>query len=282
MFLGGRQPVPGPGELEMAMARMTVGEIELGYDLVGEGRPFVWGHGLSSSRARENRLDLLDWDRLGAGTRLLRYDARGHGESTLVRDLPSYSWSSLAADQLALTAALGLDRYVAAGASMGCGTALHAAVVAPERIEGLVLVIPPTAWETRQERVSIWEQVAAIIDRDGVQGFVDNMARMPVPDPLQERPEWFEANAAAAQETGADRLATVFRGAAHADLPPREAIARLTMPALILAWTGDPGHPVSTAEALAGLLPDAQLVLSSTWADVRTWTDHVMAFLARL
>jgi len=263
------------------VARMTVGDLELGYDLSGAGRPFVWGHGLSSSRAREDAVDLVDWPEVARAAQVLRYDARGHGESTLSTDLPGYSWATMARDQLALTAALGIDRYVAGGASMGCGTALHAAVAAPERIEGLVLVIPPTAWETRQERVAIWDQVAGIIDRDGVDGFVANMARMPVPDPLTGRQVWFDANAASARRTGPERLATVFRGAAHADLPPREAIAALRVPALILAWTGDPGHPVSTAEALAGLLPGAELHLASTWDDVRSWTGRIVEFLGR-
>ena len=263
------------------MARMTVGDLELAYDLTGDGRSFVWGHGLSSSRAREDAIDLVDWPVVAGSARVLRYDARGHGDSTLSTDLPGYSWASLAGDQLALTASLGIDRYVAGGASMGCGTALHAAVLAPERIEGLVLVIPPTAWETRQERVAIWDQVAGIIEHDGIDGFVANMARMPVPDPLTGRQAWFDANAAAARRSGPERLATVVRGAAHADLPPRDAIAGLSVPALILAWTGDPGHPVSTAEALAALLPASELHLASTWDDVRSWTGRIVDFLDR-
>ncbi len=264
------------------MARMNVGELELAYDLTGSGRNVVWGHGLSSSRSREDAIDLIDWPALADRCRLLRYDARGHGESTLATDLPGYGWDSLARDQLALTAALGMDRYVAAGASMGCGTALHAAVAAPERIEALVLVIPPTAWETRQERVAIWGQVAAIIETDGVEGFLANMSRMPVPDPLQGRQAWFDANAASARRAGPERLATVFRGAGHADLPPRSEIARLRQPTLILAWTGDPGHPVSTAEALAELLAGADVVQSSTWDEVQTWTARIAAFLDSL
>jgi 3-oxoadipate enol-lactonase len=264
------------------VARMKVGELELAYDLSGSGRDVVWGHGLSSSRAREDAIDLVDWPALAERCRLLRYDARGHGESTLATDLPGYSWDSLARDQLALTAALGMERYVAAGASMGCGTALHAAVAAPDRVEALVLVIPPTAWETRQERVAIWDQVATIIEADGVEAFIANMARMPVPDPLQGRQAWFDANAASARRTGPARLATVFRGAGHADLPPRAEIARLRVPTLILAWTGDPGHPVSTAEALAELVPGAELVLSSTWSEVQGWTGRIAAFLEAL
>ena len=52
------------------------------------------------------------------------------------------------------------------------------------------------------------------------------------------------------------------------------------MPALILAWTGDPTHPVSTAEELAELLPSATLQLATTSEDLATWTDHLVDFLA--
>ena len=45
------------------------------------GRAVVQLHGLTSSRARD-RLLHLDLGRGLSGTRLLRYDARGHGRST--------------------------------------------------------------------------------------------------------------------------------------------------------------------------------------------------------
>ena len=76
-----------------------------------------------------------------------------------------------------------------------------------------------------------------------------------------------------------ERLAQVFRGAAGADFPPRTAIRELTMPALILAWTGDPTHPVSTAQELAELLPSATLHLATSTADLAAWTDHLVGFL---
>jgi pimeloyl-ACP methyl ester carboxylesterase len=63
------------------MARATVRGVELDYDLTGEGSTFVWGHGLSGSRAREEELTFIDWRRFNGAGQLLRYDARGHGRS---------------------------------------------------------------------------------------------------------------------------------------------------------------------------------------------------------
>ncbi|MDH5290997.1 MAG: hypothetical protein OEY41_13460, partial [Acidimicrobiia bacterium] len=85
-----------------------------------------------------------------------------------------------------------------------------------------------------------------------------------------------------ARRTDPVRLAGLFRGAGHADLPARDAVATISVPVLILAWTGDPGHPQSTAEQLAELAPQAQLHLASTWDELQAWTDHTLAFLAAL
>src|SRR5438128_2252472 len=127
----------------------------LAYELSGDGPlAVVWGHGLGQTRVLDAQSNLVEWSRVPA--QVLRYDARGHGDSETTPDLGGYTWEELAHDQLALARAVGVDRYVAAGASMGCGTAVHVATIAPERMRGLLLVIPPTAWETRAAQGAQW------------------------------------------------------------------------------------------------------------------------------
>ena len=75
------------------------------------------------------------------------------------------------------------------------------------------------------------------------------------------------------------RLAHVMRGATRANLPERDAIAMITAPTLILAWTGDPIHPVTTADELARLLPHADVHIASTAAELATWTDRIASFI---
>jgi pimeloyl-ACP methyl ester carboxylesterase len=74
-------------------------------------------------------------------------------------------------------------------------------------------------------------------------------------------------------------LPTVLRGAAASDLPSPDAVAALRQPALILAWDGDPGHPVSTAERLRELIPDSTLEIARTPEALRTWGDRTVRFL---
>jgi pimeloyl-ACP methyl ester carboxylesterase len=256
--------------------------VQLAYDDVGQGPALIWGHGLSSSRANEDAGPLLDWSTAAAGRRLVRYDARGHGTSGFTNDPAGYGWADLARDQLALADALGIDRYVAGGASMGCGTALHAALLAPDRVEALLLVIPPTAWETRRERADLWAQVSAVIEAKGVEPFIRSTADMPPPDPFIGRPERREAHDRHLRGTDPVRLAGVFRGAATADLPPREQLRTIGVPTQILAWSGDPAHPESTAEQLAELMPHAELAVARTWDELQTWTGRAATFLAGL
>lgn len=264
------------------MGRANVGGVQLAYDVAGQGRGVVWGHGLSSSRANEDAEPLVNWVDLGDIAKVLRYDARGHGQSDLSDEPAGYGWDALALDQLDLASQVGFDRYVAGGASMGCGTALHAALAAPERVEALVLVIPPTAWETRRERAGIWADVATSIERNGVEPFLASTSTLPEPNPFVGRPDRRARYEAHIRATEPRRLATVFRGAATADLPDRDAVATIRVPTLILAWSGDAAHPVSTAERLAELMPQAQMAVADTHDQLATWTARLRAFLAQL
>ena len=76
-------------------------------------------------------------------------------------------------------------------------------------------------------------------------------------------------------------LPSVFRGAALSDLPTPEELARIDVPTTILAWVGDLAHPLSTAEALEQILPQARLQVATTPADVRTWPAVLARDIAR-
>ena len=206
----------------MAEERTTVRGAELAFEQSGAGPDLVWAHGLSQTRAIDAELGLVDWDRVPA--RVLRYDARGHGSSASTPDLDDYSWAGLAKDQLALADAAGIDTYVCAGASMGCGTALHVAVEAPPRVRALVLAIPPTAWEARAAQAEQWEVAAELIERTGVEAMIQAREQLELPDPFSGDPTRRIQQADALRSWAPDRLVRVMRGATRADLPSRDAL----------------------------------------------------------
>ncbi|OKH80421.1 alpha/beta hydrolase [Mycobacterium sp. ST-F2] len=257
------------------MPTFVVPGAELAVELSDEGgHPVVQLHGLTSSRARDRVLN-LDLGRGLSGTRLLRYDARGHGKSTGRKVPEDYRWERLAEDLLRL-----LDRWFpgesvhGVGPSMGTGTLLHAAAREPDRFAGLTLMVPATAWETRVAQAAHYQAAATLIETEGVGAFIAS-ARGTTPPPAT----------VGAPETVPDvadaLLPSLFRGAALSDLPPREALAGIDVPTTILAWIDDPAHPLSTAESLHALLPKSTLTVAHTPADVETWPTVLSEDVAR-
>ncbi|MBC3839197.1 alpha/beta hydrolase [Streptacidiphilus sp. 4-A2] len=71
-----------------------------------------------------------------AGVRAIALDLPGHGDATVPDGRQVAPWS----DVLDTLDHLGADRFVLAGNSLGALVALQAAVTAPERVQGLVLI----------------------------------------------------------------------------------------------------------------------------------------------
>jgi 3-oxoadipate enol-lactonase len=250
---------------------------ELAYDVSGDGPVAGYAHGMFLSRSAEEKAHLSDWSPVvGAGRRLVRYDARAHGQSTGEPVPDRYTWPNLADDLLALLDEVSPHAPASfIGASMGTGTLLWAAVKAPERFDRLVLTIPPTAWETRVPQAAWYRGEADAIETGGKDAWVAMLNQLPVPGIFAELGEF-----ALVPDIPEPLLPAVLRGAAASDLPDAAALAALTQPALILAWETDPTHPVSTAQRLAELLGHASLHVSATWPDVRTWGERTASFLA--
>ena len=243
--------------------------------------PIVWTHGLSSSRADDAEMPLVDLERLAADRPVLRYDARGHGLSGDLTDPSEGAWAEMALDLIGLVDHAGYDRVVLAGASMGTTTSLHATRHLGARVEKLLLVIPPTGWETRSGsdrcvsadgRHSRSQGHRTPDRRNGRRGAARPVRRRRrVADQALDRPA---SGCARTTRRGLPRCRP------SADLPDPEALRTIEAPALVLAWSGDPGHPVSTAERLGELLPHANVVISSTAAELATWTARTAVFLA--
>src|SRR4051794_32404296 len=78
------------------------------------------------------------------GWRVIAYDHRGSGFARLEDD--QISLDLLVDDLFALLDQLGIDRCVVAGESMGTAVVALAALRAPERFDGLVLVAGSAVW----------------------------------------------------------------------------------------------------------------------------------------
>src|SRR5205085_9138478 len=196
---------------------------------------------------------LFDWGPVQEVARVVRYDARGHGGSACPYEERAYRWSTLVDDMLWAPGSEG--PFVAGGACMGAATALYAALRAPRRVQALVIVTPPAAWDGRNGQVEAYASAAALVERRGLTSLLETWRSRPQPNILErELPSArdIELRHLAAMDEKA--LPAILRGMARSDLPNPEEISSLVLPVLILAWDGDACRPVETAQALADLL----------------------------
>jgi len=262
---------------------MIVRDIEMNVNIDGDGFPLIWGHGLTSSMAAEDETDMFHWERMSEILKLVRYDARGHGESEASYKPEDYQWKNLAQDMLALADETGSERFIAGGQSMGCATSIYAALDSPPRVKGLLLVTPPTVWETRAEQISMYGKMAWIARIMGG----GMLARLITRNPERVLPPWLVQSFGEQVGSIGDvigsmdgkTLSTIFRGAGLCDLPQPGELKNLDMPTLILAWEGDQSHPVETAEILDGVMPQSVLYVAKDIYDFKTWPRLMREFV---
>lgn len=239
----------------------------------GDGPVVVQLHGLMSSRQTDAQLG-LDLARALRGHRVVRVDARAHGGSTGTREPLDYGWDRLAEDLLAVLDVVAPGEVVhGVGPSMGTGTLLHAALADPRRFASLTLMVPPTAWGSRRAQAEVYRTQASLIEREGLAAYLAAGSASPVPPAL--------AGAPLTQPSIVEELLpTVLRGAAGTDLPPKHAVRGIRVPTLILAWSGDPTHPLRTATRLHELIEGSRLVVARTPYGVMAWpglfAEHVI------
>ena len=185
--------------------------------------------------------------------RVLRYDTRGHGHSSV--PARPYTLEQLGKDVLGLLDALGIERAHYCGLSMGGATGMWLAVHAPRRIERLVLC-NTTPWLGPPEAMN--ERIAAL-RRDGMPALVEA---------ILER--WFTPQFRAVHPLAVDDIRQAllttpvegYAGCCEAlrDMDQRVALARITAPTLVIAGTSDPSPTPAAARQWAATIPGARFL----------------------
>jgi 3-oxoadipate enol-lactonase len=219
--------------------------IQLHYQLDGrDGAPW-----LTFSNSLFTNLSLWD-DQVAAlqdDFRILRYDHRGHGQTSATPG--RYTLGLLAADLAGLLDQVGVERTHYVGISMGSSTGLALAARQPERFLSFALCdsrpfSPPTFRE-------YWGALMQTVERDGIAALIE---------PTIER--WFgaefRADPAAVARIRAMMQATSADGyvgcaAALQDYDVRPGLARLGCPVLRLAGATDGTTPALLSELQAEL-----------------------------
>ncbi len=254
----------------------------LATESVGSGQPFIWGHGLLGSMAQDLDGGIMAWRELTDFAQVIRFDARGHGRSDTQGDPEDFRWDNLARSMWQVVDSYTSERAVLGGASMGCATSLYAACQRPEQVKALVLVIPPTAWESRDKMKRNYRFMANFVNLTRALPFRLLHLVPEAKDGATFQRKMLSSLAKHLAGVKPRGVVGAMRGASLSDLPPREELEKLTMPALILAWPDDKTHPLAVAEILHDTLPNAQLEVIKHEDDIYRWPQLVAEFIASL
>ena len=243
---------------------------ELAVESFGTGPPLIFAHGLTGNRSntRDQFVPLTD------RYRITIFDQRGHGDSTPVTDPVLYDAQRMAGDMAAVMDALGIEKAIVGGESMGAATALLFALRWPQRVEALLLTAPAFG-DVPNAGLDAIRDMGDMVASEGIDVFLAQSAE-------QQRtefgwpPEMIDYVAKMHRSHDPASLATACQEVPNwvilSDFTP---LAELSCPVCIIAWEDDPMHPVELARRVAGTFPNAHLEMLASIADLFTHPEVV-------
>lgn len=186
--------------------------------------------------------------------RLLRYDHRGHGGSSVPPG--PYEIEDLGRDVLELLDRLEVERVSFCGHSIGGMVGMWLASEAPERIERLVLCCTSAKFTPPE----MWEERARTVRADGVGAIADAvLERWFTPAFRADWPETVEWAGRMLRETPPEGYAGCCEAIRDADL--RGRLGEISAPTLVIGGADDPAVPPEQAELLRDSIPYARLLV---------------------
>lgn len=258
--------------------RVTTNGVDIHYTLKGEGPLVTMSHSLGCN--------LTMWDEqaraLKKHYRVLRFDTRGHGQTTA--PVGAYTLEQLALDLYSLLTELGIAQTHFVGLSMGGMIGQVFALTYPHMVRSLALCdttsrVPPDAWPSWQERIRT-------VQAKGMEALVE---------PTIE--SWFTASFRERRRDVTDKVRAMLRamppqgyiGCCHAipKLNTTDRLDEIRCPAMVIVGDQDPRTPVAAARAIHEALPSSELVVLgsashlSNMEQPEAFNNALLDFLAR-
>jgi 3-oxoadipate enol-lactonase len=237
------------------MSTVTLGDITIGYDDVGGGRPLVLIHGHPFDRSmwtpQVEAFAALGW-------RVIVSDLRGYGHSTVVPG--TVTLTEFAEDIAALLDHLDVDSFVLGGLSMGGQIAMECYRLFGQRVRGLVLADTFAAAETDEGKA--WRNALADrLLREGMDRYATEvLPKMMAPANVAALPAVAGHVLRMMRGAPAAGAAAALRGRAERpDYVP--LLPRIAVPTLVVVGSDDEYTPVADAEVLREGIPDATLAV---------------------
>lgn len=233
------------------MAFAELDGVRIRHELTGDpGLPvLVLSHALG--------VDLTIWEpqlaALASHVRVLRYDTRGHGGSSVAGG--HYTAAGLGRDVLALLDALGIEQASFCGLSMGGVVGQWLGIHAQDRIRRLVLA--NTAAKIGSEEA--WNSRIETVLRDGLDPVIPGTLERWFTAPFRAaEPETIAHTAALLRATSTKGYAACCAAIRDADF--RSGIKRIKIPSLIIAGREDPVTSIQDGAFLAESITGSRYV----------------------
>ena len=232
------------------MPKQLANNINVYYEIHGEGQPLVFIHGLGSSTQ--------DWEpqvaEFAKSFKVITFDLRGHGQS----DKPAgpYTLSQYSDDLAGLLQALGIASAHIVGISLGGGIAFQFAIDHPTQVKTMTIVnSAPTLGDPAQVKPEIDRRVG-IVQQMGMRAMGQALAPnlFPKPEHAALRESFVESWAQN------DPQAYIEATRSMLDWNVIAQLGAIKCPSLIIAADQD-YSPVAVKEAYIKLMPNAQLVV---------------------
>ncbi len=234
------------------MPRARCGDVETAWYEVGRGDPLVLIHGLGDDHRAWRKV----LPRLALHRRVLLYDLRGHGLSTVGE--PAGTLDQLAGDLIALLDRLDLERVDVCGFSLGGTIVMRVAMDHPERVRKLLPVatssrVGRAAASWYEERADMVRSSNPVLPQTLEQDTRDVYAN--APDEFADG--WLIRSQSTADPRGYGNACQAMARLNAEPLDPE--LSRISAPTLVVAGDRDQHCPPKAAESIVGGIPGARL-----------------------
>jgi 3-oxoadipate enol-lactonase len=248
------------------------GEGAVRYEVEGDpgAPPLLLINSIGSTREMWTR----QMDAFRAAFRVIRYDARGHGTSSVPRG--PYTVDQLGGDALAILDDAGVPAAHVCGISLGGITAQWLGLNAPDRVRGLVLA--NTA--ARIGTVDSWTERIALVHQKGMSAVADlAMERWFTPSFRERDPETVRVFRTMVQNCPTDGYLGCCAALRDADL--RDDVSSISAPTILIASSADTATPVDGLEFLRSRVSGSEMVTldSAHLSNVERATEFTTAVI---
>ncbi|MBC2697827.1 MAG: alpha/beta hydrolase [ANME-2 cluster archaeon] len=223
--------------------KMKVNDIELFYEVHGEGEPIIFSHGwMCDCSVWNSQIEFFS-----EKYKVIAYDQRGHGKSDKPKS--DYSIETLSNDLYSLIQELNLEKVILVGHSMGGMTAITFALNHPDKVSKLVLV-GTSAKMNFSGYIQIWIMMHIFSYESFARGMIDLLY-----DPSEQvKKEAFD-RAMNTQKFVSYDCATEFMK----NYDKRDRVSKIKVPTLIVVGEKDKATPVKMSRYLNREIKDSKL-----------------------